>query len=78
MGAWTLEVAKKHLNAWLEAEIVVSTGQSYQIGSRQLQRANLGQIKEQIKFWQNEVEKLERKSKRRGINRVIGVIPRDF
>lgn len=78
MGAWTLEVAKKHLNAWLEAEIAVSTGQSYQIGSRQLQRANLGQIKEQIKFWQNEVEKLERKSKRRGINRVIGVIPRDF
>ncbi|KMT22998.1 DUF6148 family protein [Clostridium cylindrosporum] len=78
MGAWTLEVARNHLNAWLEAEIAVSTGQSYQIGSRQLQRANLGQIKEQIRFWKNEVEKLERKSRRGGTNRVMGVIPRDF
>lgn len=78
MSAITLEVAKKHLDAWLEAELAVTAGQGYRIGSRQLERANLYQIREQIKYWEGMVNTLERQSKRKGKNRVIRVIPRDF
>ncbi|AKL95005.1 hypothetical protein CACET_c15560 [Clostridium aceticum] len=76
MAAWTLEIAKKHLNAWLKAELAVSTGQSYKIGSRQLTRANLSEIKGQIKFWRTEVEKLKPNSK--GPRRVMRIVPRDL
>lgn len=78
MSAYTLETAQQHLNAWLEAEIAVTTGQSYQIGSRSLTRANLYQIREQIKFWRNEVGKLQNVNKRKGKNRVFRVVPRDL
>lgn len=78
MSTYTLETAQQHLNAWLEAELAVTTGQSYQIGSRSLTRANLYQIREQIKFWRNEVGKLQNVNKRKGKNRVFRVVPRDL
>lgn len=78
MAAWTLEQAKKHLEAWMEAEIAVTTGQSYTLRSRQLTRANLSDINKQIQFWANEVNKLEAQSKRRGTNCVYRVVPRDL
>ncbi len=74
--AWDLQTAKKHLNSWLEAEITISTGQSYKIGSRELRRADLKEVREQIKFWKNEVEKLE--AGRKGPRRVMRVVPRDL
>ncbi|WP_028551748.1 DUF6148 family protein [Paenibacillus sp. UNC451MF] len=73
--AWTLEDAKKHLDAWLAAELAVSTGQSYRIGTRQLERASLSEIRQQITFWRNEVSKLA--ANRRG-SRVMRVVPRDL
>lgn len=78
MSAYDLETAKKHLNAWLEAELAVSTGQSYQIGSRRLDRANLYQIREQIKYWKNEVEKIELSQRRKGKIRTMRAVPRDL
>lgn len=78
MSVYTLEIAKKHLEAWLEAELSVSTGQSYQIGSRRLERANLHQIREQIKYWKNEVEKIELSQRRKGKIRTIRAVPRDL
>lgn len=72
--AITLEKAKKHLEAWLKAEIAVSTGQSYRIGSRQLERANLNEIRQQIRFWQSEIALLQG----RGRRKVQRVIPRDL
>ena len=74
MTYYTLETAKKHLNAWLEAELAISTGQSYKIGSRELRRADLKTVREQILFWRNEVARLSRNSNRR----VIRVVPRDL
>ncbi|NLU09432.1 MAG: hypothetical protein GXW90_00530 [Tepidanaerobacter acetatoxydans] len=71
---YTLETAKKHLNAWLEAELAISTGQSYKIGSRELRRADLKEVREQILFWRNEVARLSSKRNRR----VIRVVPRDL
>ena len=46
----TAEIAEKHLNEWLEAELAVCTGQSYTIGSRVLTRANLTEIRNAITF----------------------------
>lgn len=76
--ATRLEIAKKHLDAWLTAELEVTTHQSYTIGSRSLTKANLSEIREQIKFWQNEVARLENIEKRHGRNRVMRAVPRDL
>lgn len=78
MSVYTLEVARKHLDAWLEAELAVTTGQSYQIGSRNLTRANLYQIREEIKFWSSEIAKIESIQKSKGRNRVFRIVPRDL
>ena len=41
-----LEIARKHLEAWLAAELEVTTHQSYTIGSRSLTKADLSEIGE--------------------------------
>ena len=48
MAAITLEVAKKHLEIWLEAENEVAINQSYTIGGKSFTRANLAEIRKQI------------------------------
>lgn len=75
MAGWTLETAQEHLNTWLEASKAVATGQSYRIGTRSLERANLKEIQEMILFWIKEVEKLQSGQKGR---RVMRVVPRDL
>lgn len=74
----TLEVAKKHLEAWLEAELELTTHQSYTIGSRTLTKADLGEVRQQIEFWNNWVLKLNNASKNKGRNSVRRAIPRDL
>lgn len=78
MAGVTLEIAKKHLDAWLTAELEVTTHQSYTIGSRSLTKANLSEIRKQIQFWENEVARLENIGKRGGRNRVFRAVPRDL
>jgi hypothetical protein len=73
-----IEIARHHLNAWLEAELELTTHQSYKIGSRSLTKADLGEIRKQIEFWQNRVAQLENAEKRGGRNRVVRVVPRDL
>lgn len=73
---WTLEEAKENLKLWMEAEKAVATGQSYRIGTRSLTRASLREITERIRFWRDEIAKLEC-----GISggiRVLRVVPRDI
>lgn len=72
-----LKKAKQQRDKWIEAESAVMSGQSYTIGSRQLSRASLGQIKEQIKFWNGEISKTENALKG-GRGRVYRVVPRDL
>ena len=48
--SWELQEAKDMLAGWLAAEKAVSTGQSYRIGTRQLERANLSEIAARIKY----------------------------
>lgn len=74
--SWTLDEAKLHLKTWMDAELAVATGQSYKIGTRSLTRANLSDIMAQIKFWRNEVARLE--SGAGGGARVLRAVPRDM
>lgn len=78
MAGISLEIARKHLSAWLEAELEVTTHQSYTIGSRSLTKANLGEIRQQIEFWNNEVVRLETIERHGGRNRVVRAVPRDL
>ena len=71
----TIEEAKEYLRIWLDAEKAVATGQSYKIGTRSLTRADLSDISERIKYWRNEVNKLESGSGNGA--RVWRVVPRD-
>lgn len=78
MAGITLETAQKHLDAWLEAELTVTTGQSYTIGSRVLTRANLTEIRNAIDYWNKKVIALDNTTKAGGRNRVRRVVPRDL
>ena len=75
MAGWTLEEAKIYLKAWLDAELAVTTGQSYKLEKRELTRANLSEIKDRINFWRREVESLESGRRRK---RIFRVVPRDL
>lgn len=78
MAGITLEVAQKHLDEWLEAELRVTTGQSYTIGSRALTRANLTEIRNSIDYWNKKVLELDNIKKVGGRNRIKRVVPRDL
>lgn len=78
MAGITLETAQKHLDAWLEAEMQVTNAQSYTIGSRTLTKANLTEIRNAIKYWQQKVTILENLKKNNGRSRVKRFVPRDL
>lgn len=56
--AISLETANTHLDAWLAADLAVSSGQSYSIGSRTLTRVNSLEILRQIAYWSRVVDTL--------------------
>lgn len=74
----TLEVAQKHLEAWLNAELEVSINQSYTIAGKAFTRANLGEIRKEIEYWKNTVASLKNAQKHRGRNRAYRIVPRDL
>ncbi|MCX4326441.1 MAG: DUF6148 family protein [Lachnospiraceae bacterium] len=78
MAAILLETAKKHLEMWLEAESRVAINQAYTIADKSFTRANLGEIRKQIEYWENKVQELENIAKRKGRNRIYRVVPRDL
>ena len=78
MAAITLEIAKKHLDMWLEAESQVAINQAYTIGGKSFTRANLGEIRKQVEYWSNKVTLLENTAKNKGRNRVYRVVQRDL
>lgn len=70
--AWTLDEAKQHLDAWMQAEMACSTGQRYRIGSRELTRADLPHIAERVDYWKREVDRLSNRRKS------FRAVPRDL
>ncbi len=60
MAGITREIAEAKLTTWLDAEEKVASGQSYSISGRQLTRADLGEIRESIKYWDSKSQRLAR------------------
>lgn len=58
MTTFTLAEAQAKLAEYKEAESKVLNGQSYSIGDRALTRADLREIREGLKYWDNIVSQL--------------------
>jgi hypothetical protein len=70
---------KERLQLYYAAERAILEGsQSYQIGSRQITRATIFRVQDEIKYLEKEVAIEEAKAAGRGRNRTVGIIPRDF
>lgn len=61
MSNQRLEMKKKRLQQYYDAEEKILRGQSYTIGSRQLTRADLSSVQSVIKELEAEVEALEKR-----------------
>lgn len=77
MAIFSKELCKQKLNTWLAAEEAVATGQSYQIGSRMLTRADLKQIRSEMEYWAEKLAQAEAEEKSGGRNRAYRFVPRD-
>lgn len=77
MAAFGKELCRKKLETWLEAEEAIATGQSYQIGSRSLTRADLEQVREEMEYWAGKLAEAENADASGGRNRVYHFVPRD-
>lgn len=74
----TKEIAQQHLDTWLEAEMVIATGQAYQIGSRSLTRANLTEVRNAIEYWANKLQQAESAESGKGRNPAYRAVYRDL
>ena len=54
-----LNTARKMRDGWLKAEEALMTAQEYKLGSRLLRRVDLKEIASRIKYYENEIDKLE-------------------
>lgn len=72
MAVFSKELCKKRMQMWLDAEEAVASGQSYQIGTRMLTRADLKQIREQMEYWAGKLAEAEE-----GRNRAYRFVIRD-
>ena len=77
MAVFSKELCQKKLNTWLAAEEAVATGQSYQIGTRMLTRADLKQIRAQMEYWAGKLTEAEAAEKHGGRNHLYRFVPRD-
>lgn len=60
MPAISLATAQAQLQAWLDADAAVATGQSYIMHGRSLTRANASEITQKIQYWEQRVNQLSR------------------
>lgn len=65
---------EKRLDAYYNAEMAVLTGQSYQLGTKKLTRADLAEIRAAIDSLETELSNIENGGKRK----VFRVVPRDL
>lgn len=60
MAGITLAQAEAQLATWLAASTAVAAGQAYSVAGRSLTRADAAVIRDNIKYWNSEVKKLDR------------------
>ena len=78
LAIFSKELCEQKLNTWLEAEDAIATGQSYQIGTRNLTRANLDLVKKQIEYWAGKLQEATEEEKTGGRNRIYRFMARDL
>ncbi|MDH5541963.1 MAG: DUF6148 family protein [Nitrospinota bacterium] len=62
MAGITLEQAEAKLAEWMAADTAVASGQAYSVAGRSLNRADAAQIRENITYWNAQVNKLSKGS----------------
>lgn len=77
MAVFSKKLCETKLKTWLDAEEAVATGQSYQIGTRMLTRADLKQIREQMEYWAGKLAEAESEEQNGGSIRAYHFVPRD-
>lgn len=78
MAVYAKELCRKKLDTWLAAEEAIATGQSYQIGTRMLTRADLKQVREEMEYWAGKLAEAEAESSCGGRNRAYRALARDL
>lgn len=77
MAIFAKKLCEEKLNTWLAAEEAIATGQSYQLGTRMLTRANLSDVRSEIEYWAGKLAEAEAAEQRGGRNRIFQFVPRD-
>lgn len=77
MAMYTRKLCTERLQMWLDAEEAIASGQSYQIGTRSLTRANLASVLKQIEYWSGKLAEIEAEERSGGRNRMYHFVPRD-
>lgn len=73
-----LEEYKKRLEMYYQAEEAILNGaQSYSLGSRNLTRANLADVRQMIDYLIKQIEVEEARLRGKGKMKVVGGVPRD-
>jgi len=70
MAGITLAQAEAKLTTWLAADDAVANSQEYYIGSRRMRKADAAEIRANIDYWEEKVNKLSR-----GGIRITGATP---
>ncbi len=78
MAIFSKKLCQEQVNIWLEAERAIATGQSYQIGTRMLTRADLKAVREELEYWAGRLAEAEAEEQTGGRNRVYHFVPRDM
>ena len=74
ISRYSREIIEKKLQKYLDAEDALLSGKRYKIGTREWTRLDLKEIQIDRAYWENELNKLDRKSNRRvkiGVHRSI-------
>lgn len=77
MAVFSEELCRQKLNTWLAAEESIATGQSYQIGTRTLTRANLKEVREEMEYWGKKLAEAKAEESAGGRNRLHRFTIRD-
>lgn len=75
MAVFAKELCEKRLQLWLDAEEAIATGQSYRIGNRELERADLNEVRNQIEYWSKKLNEALNSGK--GRNRIYRAVMKD-
>ena len=71
MPAISLVTAESKLALWLDAEAQLALGQAVSFEGRTLTRASLAEVRQQISYWEERVNRASRGAGRTSIQRVI-------